>query len=312
MMRLKKSSKTKDNKIVQETSGSRFQSRFANDSDDDEIARPAFASRFEDSDDELDVILPKVESTARPTGLPPVRGIPRRAGEEDGDSTDLSDSESLTEPASPLPPVPSVRDVNKAHVPSPPKGSLITSPNEQNTGLSSSRFAPKANPPPASEKTPKRPSFISSISGQSQSWHSRRFSSFGSGNPAEESRKPYEGQRPQGKLRRKGQPGTTPNLSPQQAKIQRILAAGDPISSSSWQLPASPVERNGQLATSGGVLNSDVPAENVLNMGSGSTTTAAPTIAPTAVDTDELERLKVTREKKKRFGKLRKAFGMKA
>ena len=175
MMRLKKSSKSKDSKTAQETSGSRFQSRFANDSDDDEMPRRAFASRFEDSDDDLDVILPKVEATARPSGLPPVRGIPRRAGEEDGDSTDLSDSESFIEPASPLPPVPSARDVHKAHMLPLPKGSPITRPNEESTGLLSSKFAPKANSPPVSDKAPKRPSFISSLSGQSQSWHSHRF-----------------------------------------------------------------------------------------------------------------------------------------
>ena len=131
-----------------------------------------------------------------------------------------------------------------------------------------------------------------------------------------DSQKPYESQRPQGKLRRKNQPRTTPTLSPQQAKIQRILAAGDSIPSSSWPLPASPAEKNGPLTTSSGVVNSEVPqsdvgkrksADNVLDIGSESTAVAA----PGAVDADELERLKMTKEKKKRFGNLRKVFGMK-
>ncbi|KAI4714047.1 hypothetical protein J4E89_001497 [Alternaria sp. Ai002NY15] len=63
-----------------------FQSRFADSSDEDDDARPSrFQSRFDDSDDDepLDYTLPP--------GLAPVRGIPRRAGEEDGDSTDLEE-----------------------------------------------------------------------------------------------------------------------------------------------------------------------------------------------------------------------------
>ncbi|ORY17300.1 hypothetical protein BCR34DRAFT_52001 [Clohesyomyces aquaticus] len=70
----------------------RFKSRFADSSSEDEDDRPRrFQSRFADSDDEDDFELPP--------GLAPVRGIPRRAGEEDGDSTDLEDEASDTEPA---------------------------------------------------------------------------------------------------------------------------------------------------------------------------------------------------------------------
>ncbi|EMD85776.1 hypothetical protein COCC4DRAFT_76248 [Bipolaris maydis ATCC 48331] len=62
-----------------------FKSRFADSSDEDEDDRPRlFQSRFEDSDDEpMDYELPP--------GLTPVRGIPRKPGEEDGDSTDLEE-----------------------------------------------------------------------------------------------------------------------------------------------------------------------------------------------------------------------------
>ncbi|PIA94670.1 hypothetical protein CB0940_08805 [Cercospora beticola] len=68
----------------QKASSSKFKSRFADsdDSDDEPITtRPAFRSRFKDSDDESD------------DELTPVRGIPRRKGQDDGDSTDLEDSE---------------------------------------------------------------------------------------------------------------------------------------------------------------------------------------------------------------------------
>ncbi|CAO2652169.1 Nn.00g004520.m01.CDS01 [Neocucurbitaria sp. VM-36] len=63
-----------------------IKSRFADSSDEDGDDKPRrFQSRFvdSDSDDEEDYILPP--------GLAPVRGIPRRAGEEDGDSTDLEE-----------------------------------------------------------------------------------------------------------------------------------------------------------------------------------------------------------------------------
>jgi serine/arginine repetitive matrix protein 2 len=73
---------------------SKFKSKFADsdDSDDDDRSRgqkPSFfRSRFADSDDD--------EPSSRaviPADLPPVRGIPRRRDQQDGDSTDLSDED---------------------------------------------------------------------------------------------------------------------------------------------------------------------------------------------------------------------------
>jgi serine/arginine repetitive matrix protein 2 len=63
-----------------------FKSRFTNSSDEEDDGRPSrFQSRFADSDSDEpgDYVLP--------SGLAPVRGIPRKAGEEDGDSTDLEE-----------------------------------------------------------------------------------------------------------------------------------------------------------------------------------------------------------------------------
>jgi serine/arginine repetitive matrix protein 2 len=73
---------------------SKFKSKFADsdDSDDDDRTRgqkPSFfRSRFADSDDD--------EPSSRaviPADLTPVRGIPRRRDQQDGDSTDLSDED---------------------------------------------------------------------------------------------------------------------------------------------------------------------------------------------------------------------------
>ncbi|KAF2867345.1 hypothetical protein BDV95DRAFT_598039 [Massariosphaeria phaeospora] len=65
----------------------RFNSRFADSSDEDEDDRfRGHQSRFADSDEEEDFALP--------SGLTPVRGIPRKVGEQDGDSTDLEEEAS--------------------------------------------------------------------------------------------------------------------------------------------------------------------------------------------------------------------------
>lgn len=93
---------------------SRFKSRFADSDDSDDDAAPpprrdgGFRSRFADSDDDSDV------------ELAPVRGIPRRAGQNDGDSTDLDDSEDDRRMAGrsrqkqKMPIVPDPADIDKA------------------------------------------------------------------------------------------------------------------------------------------------------------------------------------------------------
>lgn len=63
----------------------RFSSRF-DDSSEEETARPAFRSRLADSDESDD----EVQNALK---LAPVRGIPRKLGQDEGNSPDLSDSE---------------------------------------------------------------------------------------------------------------------------------------------------------------------------------------------------------------------------
>ena len=69
-----------------------FKSRFNDSSDEDDDRPRTFRSRFADSDSED-------EDFELPQGLTPVRGIPKRSGEEDGDSTDLEDEASDNEPS---------------------------------------------------------------------------------------------------------------------------------------------------------------------------------------------------------------------
>jgi serine/arginine repetitive matrix protein 2 len=66
-----------------------FRSRFADSDDEDDAPRGAYRSRFADSDDEDSPVGPPKHM---PANLAPVRGIPKRRG-QDSDSTDLSDSE---------------------------------------------------------------------------------------------------------------------------------------------------------------------------------------------------------------------------
>ncbi|KAF2716308.1 hypothetical protein K431DRAFT_298784 [Polychaeton citri CBS 116435] len=91
---------------VSSTSGSRFKSRFG-DSDGEEDSRGQrsfFKSRFADSDD---------DEPASPA-LAPVRGIPRRKGQEDGDSTDLSDEDDYKNRKKQAALVPSESEIEKA------------------------------------------------------------------------------------------------------------------------------------------------------------------------------------------------------
>lgn len=71
----------------------RITSRFADSDDEDDVGPQTFRSRFEDSSDE----------EAEPIKYRPVRGIPRKA--EDGDSTDLDDSEDEKKMVSKSPPL---------------------------------------------------------------------------------------------------------------------------------------------------------------------------------------------------------------
>ena len=83
----------------------RHKSRISADSDDEDVPRTQFVSRFADSDDEPDSPQQLTKT------LTPVRGIPRR--DNDGDSTDLDDSDN--ERTKKIPPVPSMRDIDHAH-----------------------------------------------------------------------------------------------------------------------------------------------------------------------------------------------------
>lgn len=83
-----------------------FKKRFADSSDEEEDDWPRrFESRIVDSDDEL-------ADFELPPGLTPVRGIPRKPGEEDGDSTDLEEEAEEEVPEDVSKPAPVTNGVN--------------------------------------------------------------------------------------------------------------------------------------------------------------------------------------------------------
>lgn len=156
---------------------SKFKSRF-NDSDDEGDdngpGRPFFKSRFADSDDEDDDVF-------IPADLTPVRGIPRRAGQNDGDSTDLEDEDEdessktsrwRKKQATPL--VPDSADIDKAmeaarkklgitDPPSTPTQNGKQGSSLQQGSLRNSQIEPKSRPEDIDFSGKKKRGFMGSI-----------------------------------------------------------------------------------------------------------------------------------------------------
>lgn len=93
---------TKSKTVAPLRAAPRFRGRFADSSDEEDELPTRFQSRFADSDD---------EDFELPAGLTPVRGIPRKPGDEDRESTDLSDEDSNDELTAPGP---STKEIEKS------------------------------------------------------------------------------------------------------------------------------------------------------------------------------------------------------
>jgi serine/arginine repetitive matrix protein 2 len=207
-----KSSKSAASKVVPSShtsQSSKFESRFAHDSDSDGERSPAvrkpYISRFAKNSDEN---LP-LSSSPPQKGLPvfTLRGIPRKSQvDDDVQSTDLED-ESESPKRSPLPPVPSIDAVNRAHSNRNPE-----LPNGAKGSLDTSRFAPQATSASQAQSPHRR-------------WHSAFL--FGSSSPPSAGRgasPPPSGSR---KLRRRGT----------DRPMSRAIDATTP---SGWPLPEAP------------------------------------------------------------------------
>lgn len=118
----KQSKPQKQKAPVAERAKAPFKSRFADSSDEEDDQPRRFQSRFADSDDDDDASL----DYKLPPGLAPVRGIPRRAGEEDDDSTDLEE-EAEEKPKIEAPPAKNGVQKNPAQGQSNGQGAILAS-----------------------------------------------------------------------------------------------------------------------------------------------------------------------------------------
>ena len=271
-----------------------FKSRFADSSDeDDEPAPRVFRSRFADSDDEEDVPFP--------AGLTPVRGIPRRSGQQSGDSTDLEDSED-EDKVMPLPsPIRSHKSSPLAPNKNIPEGSVIAAnsltPNR--SGLEASKYA--TAPDDVANKDKKRHSFFGLRGKKKDSAVIATPDSPHLVNPVA----PFETHRRTFSLASM----STTSERPRSPKLQRRNTPDlTRITSDSWPLPSPPASegRISRPGTSGsaGALGTGVmrPRFRKRHTTGQLTDVAETEEKPTVVSGRT--------GKKKKFPKLRKAFGL--
>ena len=288
---------------------SRFSSRFG-DSSDEEDSRPTRRSRFADSSDD------------EPAGLTPVRGIPRRLDE--GDSTDLEDSSAEN---TPTPGQPKINGVAPSSDTKPEglalaTGSLrVASGDGPTAALGTGLQAKKA-----AEKEKKKRSFFSGLGSKKRDDPSRvRKADIES--PARRDT-PLERSKTE-RLLATGDPKDERVLGPSSPKADPIAQAGRPavnsrtssaqnspkspklqrrntpkrltsVNDASWPLSQSPGGSRPQTsdgaAVSNGIGRPDIGTRRTTVQGS-----VPPPNAPLVVG---------KADKKKRFGMLRKAFGM--
>ena len=288
---------------------SRFSSRFG-DSSDEEGSRPTRSSRFADSSDD------------EPVGLTPVRGIPRRVDE--GDSTDLEDSSVEN---TPTPGKSKLNGVTPSLDTKPEGAALATgslrvaSGDGPTTALGTGLQAKKA-----AEKDKKKRSFFSSLGSKKRDDPSRiRKADIES--PARRDT-PLERSKTE-RLLATGEPKDERVLGPSSPKADPVAQAGRPAINSrtssaqnspkspklqrrntpkrltsandvSWPLSQSP--NGSRPQTSDGAAKSNGAGRP--DLGTRRTTVQGSVPPPTAP-------LVVGKaDKKKRFGMLRKAFGM--
>ena len=275
---------------------SRFSSRFGDSSDEEDDGPRMVRSRFADSTDEDE-----------PTGLTPVRGIPRRTNE--GDSTDLEDSSAENSPK--------VRESKSTRAAAPPKlegaalatGSLRSGPAAGlGTGLQAKR---------AAETDKKKRSFLGVLGSKRRDDNKVHKSELDSAarrdTPLERSRaeramspiSPVASIKAQRTLGLAASPTSaqSPTASPKSPKLQRRNTPMR-LPSDSWPLPQGPVSvADGRPNTSDGnvgVVGREMGRVERPELGNRRSTGMVVNGVVVSAKTG----------KKKRFPMLRKAFGL--
>lgn len=269
------------------SSRSGFSSRFG-DSSDEDIGPINRRSRFEDSSDD-----------DGPSGLTPVRGIPRRIDE--GESTDLEDSS--PEP-SPIIPATRQRPSSKAQH----QGLSLAAGSPRNPAITPVPVSPELEGINANEKEKKKRSFFGGLGGK------KRDDSY----VRSPTRQETPQQRPQttrlntADSRDPVASGDVP--SPKSPKLQRRNTPKR-FASDSWPLPEMPARADSRPNTSDG---NEVKASNGKRNGAGTGASMRPELGTrrSTVQSESagngVNGVIVTGKtgKKKRFPLLRKAFGL--
>jgi len=313
---------------VSKGSGSRFV-----DSSDDEDSKPAFRSRFNDSSDESDDDVPAPRpgalgrtlrsstSTPAPTEPPaytPVRGIPRRTDTDDVDSSDLPDSDDEKPTSGNKAKLSKKRQINGT-----PQGANLASGSLHRSGSGRGTITTVSAPPLSHPPQKRRGSFMSILRRKKDDTSKVRKSDAESparrDTPLERSKSDLQALKYEG--------ASTPLHSP---KLQKR----NPMSRENSQVPSSPISPpqfagltadNTPIITGandGRPFTADaangVSGAEAKEMGLSNGTTSKPDIGTRRYTADALGGTTTAvsagavaeGKKKKKFGSLRKIFGL--
>jgi serine/arginine repetitive matrix protein 2 len=285
-------------------------SRFADSSDEDD-ARPAFRSRFVDSSDDDDDAPPVRgggfgRGTMRASA--PVRPIPRAAGVEDGDSSDLPDSDDERTAASP-----GLKRTKQRQNGTTAAGQNLASGSLRRSGSGSGMLATPSSPTATTPLTrPRRGSLMSILRRKKDPSSKVRKADVESAarrdTPLERSKSDLAA------VKRNDSHNTISGARPQSPKLQKRNTAG----SGSWPLPtlalASPPPKIPGGAEDGRPFSADAGG-GVVGAETNGITTGRPEIGtrrftaqglPGELDVNGVGKP----HKKKKFGKLRRMFGL--
>lgn len=272
-----------------------YKSRFADSSDEEDDRPRGFQSRFADSDEE--------DGFELPSDLAPVRGIPKRPGEEDLDSTDLEDELSDAEASS--------KAVDKGNNPA---TNGVTNGQGSNFTAGSLRSSKHATPLPdmeAGKKAKTKRGFFGLGKKKASASYVEADDSLQNGSPTDIPMPPQHRRDPSRPLTPIGEDKDVEANEPvsRSPKLQRRSAPQWGRSTSdSWPLPQPPkIREDARPQSSDGVMSRRTSLRPTLNKRHSSQVSQARTMT----DPNSGKEVVVGRTgKKKKFQGLRRVFGL--
>jgi serine/arginine repetitive matrix protein 2 len=277
------------------TSKPSHKSRFADSSDEEDDRPRGFQSRFADSDSDDEFVLP--------ADLAPVRGIPKRPGEEDRASTDLEEELSDAEPAS------KAVDKNQS-----PATNGVTNGQGANFTAGSLRASKHATPLPdmeAGRKAKAKRGFFGLGKKKAPPSYIEPDAGLSNGSPADIPMPPQHRRDPSRPLTPIGEDKDVEGNGPasRSPKLQRrTTPQWGRSTSDSWPLPQPPkIGEEARPQSSDGVMNRRTSLRPTLSKRHSSQVSQARTV----VDPNSGKEVIIGRSgKKKKFQGLRRVFGL--